>query len=153
MLKNKLFSNFILNTYLTKNFNLSNLHVNLMFNNSLNKNFIEVNKKKVEEKDLTALFSECELRVGRVEEVKDMENSESIYYLKVNMGDRLRDVGTGLRKTLPHDEFKGKNVIVFCNLKTKKLGDFVSDGMILCASNEDKTYFELLRPSESINIL
>lgn len=103
--------------------------------------------------DKTSLFFDCELRVGKILEVNDMENSEDIYCLKVDLGDNVRNVGTGLRKHLKHDEFLGKNVIVFCNLKPKKLGEYVSNGMILCAYNETKTYFELLRPSLSIILI
>jgi methionine--tRNA ligase beta chain len=100
--------------------------------------------------DKTSLFFDCELRVGKILEVNDMENSEDIYCLKVDLGNNIRDVGTGLRKHLTHEEFLGKNVIVFCNLKPKKLGEYVSNGMILCAYNETKTYFELLRPNLGI---
>jgi methionine--tRNA ligase beta chain len=119
-------------------------------NNSLlvyvNKNFTN---KKNSELDVSALFEVCELRVGKVLDIQDMENSEDILCLKVDLGKEIRDVGSGLKKYIPHSEFKGKNIIVFCNLKPKKLGQYVSNGMILCASNENKSYFELLKPSES----
>jgi methionine--tRNA ligase beta chain len=120
--------------------------INQNFFSSINKNFTE--KKKGEE-DKTVLFQGCELRVGKVLDIQDMENSEDILCLKIDLGETTRDVGSGLRKFIPHSDFKGKNVIVFCNLKPKKLGGYVSNGMILCASNEEKNYFELLRPSES----
>jgi len=111
-----------------------------------NKNFTEKNKSGL---DKSVLFQGCELRVGKVLDIQDMENSEDILCLKVDLGNQTRDVGSGLRKYIPHSDFKGKNIIVFCNLKPKKLGEYVSNGMILCASNEEKSLFELLKPSES----
>ena len=39
-------------------------------------------------------------------------------------------------------------VIVWANLKPKKLVDIMSNGMIMCASNSDKSVIELLRPAE-----
>jgi methionine--tRNA ligase beta chain len=147
MLKNYLKNSLTLNLNVFKSARrFDALRSNVYFSLIKNKNFTE---KKKSEEGKTLLFKDCELRVGKVVDIQDMEDSEDIYYLKVDFGDTIRDVGTGLRKHLPHSEFKGRNVIVFCNLKPKKLGLFVSNGMILCAYNVNRTNYELLRPSES----
>lgn len=39
-----------------------------------------------------------------------------------------------------------RKVLVLCNLKPRKMGTFVSNGMVLCASNEDKTKVEIIDP-------
>jgi aminoacyl tRNA synthase complex-interacting multifunctional protein 1 len=96
------------------------------------------------------LFNECDLRVGKVVELKNKEGSDEIYELKIDLGEKeLRNIGTGLRKYVPAEEIKGKFVIVFANLKPKKLGNFVSEGMVLCSYTEDDSKFELPRPSEN----
>jgi methionine--tRNA ligase beta chain len=110
--------------------------------------------KKAEEKpkeDLNLnLFNECDIRVGKVIELRNKENSEEIYLLKVDLGEvNLRNIGTGLRKHVPPEEIEGKQVLVFSNLKPKKLGEFVSEGMILCCYDEAETKFELPRPNQS----
>ena len=38
--------------------------------------------------------------------------------------------------------------MVFVNLKPRKLADLMSEGMVMCASNEDHTKVELMRPPE-----
>lgn len=43
-------------------------------------------------------------------------------------------------------------VIVFVNLKPRKLADIMSNGMIMCAANEDKSKIELLRPPEGSKV-
>lgn len=43
-------------------------------------------------------------------------------------------------------------VIVFANLKPRKLADIMSNGMIMCASNEDKSVIEVIRPPEDSKI-
>jgi tRNA-binding EMAP/Myf-like protein len=43
-------------------------------------------------------------------------------------------------------------VIVFANLKPRKLVDIMSNGMILCASASDKSVVELIRPPEGSKI-
>lgn len=46
---------------------------------------------------------------------------------------------------------KGK-CLVITNLKERKLAGFMSNGMVLCASNEDHTVVEILRPEEGAKI-
>jgi len=43
-------------------------------------------------------------------------------------------------------------VVVFANLKPRKLADFQSNGMVLCASTSDKSVVELIRPPEGSKV-
>ena len=43
-------------------------------------------------------------------------------------------------------------VIVFANLKPRKLADFMSNGMVMCASSADKSTVELIRPPEGSKV-
>jgi methionine--tRNA ligase beta chain len=71
---------------------------------------------------LISLFEECDLRVGHVVKLDYVENSEDIYKLKVDIGEsEPREIGTGLRKHVPENQLLNQNVIVFSNLKPKKL--------------------------------
>ncbi len=80
--------------------------------------------KDDEEKDAKIkLYSDCDLRVGKVLDLKYMENSEDIYRLKIDLGEEQpREIGTGLRKYVNEEQLLNKKVIVFANLKPKKLG-------------------------------
>ena len=105
-------------------------------------------KKIPEEYDL---FQDCDLRVGRVKEITSPENLNDIYFLKVDLGEEnLREIGTGLKKYIGHEEFTNKLVIIFANLKPKKLNTFFSNGMVLCSFDEKEENFEFIRPDESI---
>jgi methionine--tRNA ligase beta chain len=105
------------------------------------------NKKAPEENDL---FQECDLRVGRVKEISTPENLNDCYYLKVDLGEEnLREIGTGLKKFVGQEEFANKLIIIFANLKPKKLNTFFSNGMVLCAFDDEEKNFELIRPHES----
>lgn len=42
--------------------------------------------------------------------------------------------------------------LVMVNLKPKKLGGFPSNGMVVCASNEEHSVVELLRPPEGVEV-
>jgi len=103
--------------------------------------------QKQPEDPTVALFKDADLRVGKVVELKNKEGSDSIYELKVDLGEKnLRTIGTGLRKYVSADEILGSKVIVFANLKPKKLGNLVSEGMVLCSYTSDEKNFELPRP-------
>ena len=41
---------------------------------------------------------------------------------------------------------EGRNVLVLCNLKARKMVGFPSHGMVLCASNEDHSDVRLVAP-------
>jgi len=46
----------------------------------------------------------------------------------------LREIASGLQEFVKIEDMKGK-AIVMANLKPKPLGGFVSNGMVVCASN------------------
>lgn len=120
-----------------------------------NKQFKEEKKHKEDKKDNKKggddLFSKVDLRVGYVEECTVMEGFKDIYSLVVDLNeDEKRKIGTGLRNHVPIDKIKHTKCIVFSNLKPKKFGKdgFESNGMIVCASSENKETIELIRPHE-----
>lgn len=50
------------------------------------------------------------------------------------------------------EELLEGQIVVFANLKPKKLGGIPSEGMVLCANNADKTKCELMRPPAGCKI-
>lgn len=61
------------------------------------------------------------------------------------MNGEVREIASGLQKFIPLEQMKGK-VIVMANLKPRPLAGFLSNGMVVCASNADHTAVELLIP-------
>ena len=51
---------------------------------------------------------------------------------------------------MPLEQMAG-NVLVMVNLKPRPLAGFQSNGMVVCASNEEHTVIELLRPKGQLN--
>lgn len=103
----------------------SGAHINIPMINKVEESkeskSVDVKKSKSSTKD--NLYDDVDLRVGRVAEIKNMENSVDIYLLKVDVGEaELREIGTGLRKYVKEEEFKNRDLIIFSNLKPKKLG-------------------------------
>ena len=101
--------------------------------------------------ELYELFKTAELRVGEIVEAKPLPDSDKLYIERINMGDHERVILSGLQKFIPVEGMSGK-VIVFCNLKPRKLAGNESNGMVLATSDEKHEKVELLRPHSDAKI-
>lgn len=119
------------------------------------KNEKNEDKKDSNKKDENLLkFEDIDLRVAQVEKIIDMEGSDNLYHCFVNVGEgTLRTIGCGLRKFgVSKEEFTKDKIVVFANLKEKKLATIMSQGMILSASNKEGSQFELIRPAKESKV-
>lgn len=99
-------------------------------------------------------FTKCEFRIGDLLEVWKHPDSEKLYCEKINLGKEVREIASGLQKFIPIEGMTGK-VVVFYNLKVKKLGGFPSHGMVMCATDkkvEGEEKVELVRPLDDTEI-
>ncbi len=106
-------------------------------------------KQKISEKDADlALFAKADLRVGEILDVKEVEGSDKLYIETISFGgDEKRTILSGLRHFVPIGNMTGK-CVVFYNLKPRPLAGHVSNGMVMCSSNNDHTEIDLLRPPQ-----
>jgi len=82
-------------------------------------------------------FSKVKLRVGKILSAESMPGYNNILRLIIDLGGEEREIMSGLAKHYQPDEIVDKNVVVCTNLKPRKFGNQVSDGMVLAASNEN----------------
>ncbi|MBS7620489.1 methionine--tRNA ligase subunit beta [Candidatus Bathyarchaeota archaeon] len=83
-------------------------------------------------------FKKLDLRIGTIVQVEKIPGSDKLYKLKVDMGDEIRQIVTGLVGYYTADELKGKVITVLINLKPAKIFGQVSNGMLLAAEFGDK---------------
>lgn len=108
-------------------------------------------KKQAASTDINA--SALDIRVGKIVEVWEHEESESLWCEKVDLGEgEPRQILSGLRKFYAKEEMQDRKVLVLCNLKSRKLGGVPSHGMVLCASNAAHTEVEFVIPPEDSKI-
>jgi aminoacyl tRNA synthase complex-interacting multifunctional protein 1 len=62
----------------------------------------------------------------------------------------VREIASGLQQQVPLAEMKDL-VIVMVNLKPRPLAKFVSNGMVVCASNQEHTSVKIIRPLGELN--
>lgn len=102
----------------------------------------EENKQQKEDKNSTdgyisiEDFAKIDLRVAKVLEAEKVEGADKLLKLKLEMGEEIRQVVSGIAKNYSPDELVGKFVILVANLKPVKLKGIESQGMILAASND-----------------
>ena len=83
-------------------------------------------------------FFKTKLIVAVVKTCENVEKSNKLYKLTLDVGDGERTVASGLKNYYKPEELIGKKVILVSNLKPAKLCGILSEGMILCAEKGDK---------------
>ncbi len=81
-------------------------------------------------------FAKVELKVGLVLESQNVEGAKKLLVSKIKIGSEVRQIVSGIAEYYKPEELVGKKVVVVTNLKPVKLRGVLSEGMILCASND-----------------
>ncbi|MCQ2399777.1 MAG: methionine--tRNA ligase subunit beta, partial [Clostridia bacterium] len=82
-------------------------------------------------------FSKVELRVAKVVACEKVEKSKKLLKLTVKLGDETRTVVSGIAGTYAPEYMVGKKLVMVTNLKPVKLCGIESQGMIVCAENDE----------------
>jgi len=83
-------------------------------------------------------FKRIDMRVGTVVEVERIPGSKSLYRMRVDLGDEVRQLVAGLVGHYTAEELIGKRIIVLRNLKPAKIFGVVSNGMLLAAEHDGR---------------
>ncbi len=99
-------------------------------------------------------FSKVKLKVGRILSAEDIPGKDKLYKLSIDLGEpEKRTLVAGLKPFYTKEELQNKYVIVVSNLEPRKLGGFLSQGMLLAASqklDDDSEKVSLLTPDKDI---
>ncbi|MGL5675768.1 MAG: methionine--tRNA ligase [Cellulosilyticaceae bacterium] len=82
-------------------------------------------------------FSKVELKIGEVIECEPVPKANKLLVSKIRIGDEVRQIVSGIAQYYKPEEFVGKKVVVVTNLKPVKLRGILSEGMVLCASDDE----------------
>jgi methionine--tRNA ligase beta chain len=84
-------------------------------------------------------FKKIDLRLGKIKEVEEIENSEKLFKLQVDLGEELgiKQILAGISKKYNSEELINKNIVVVVNLEPRKMMGFESEGMLLAVSDDD----------------
>lgn len=87
-------------------------------------------------------FEKLDIRVGKVIEAKSPDWSEKLLEFEVDFGPEIgrRTICAGVKKEYNPEFFKGRMYIFVVNLAEKKMGQGVSQGMMLMVDNPSKPF-------------
>ena len=83
-------------------------------------------------------FSKLNLRVGKIMSAEEVEGSNKLIKMKVDIGDEERQIVAGISKYYSLDELTNKTVIVLINLEPRKIFGIESQGMLLASIDGDE---------------
>lgn len=87
-------------------------------------------------------FLKFELKVGTVLEAEEVEESEKLIKLKIDLGEETpRQILAGVKQWYKPKDFIGKQVVVVANLESRIMMGLESQGMMLAADTEDGPVF------------
>lgn len=97
-------------------------------------------EKKEKKKDVNFItiddFKKVELTVGTVIESKKHPEADKLLVSKIDIGNEVRQIVSGIAEYYSPNEFVGKKVIVVSNLKPAKIRGIESQGMILAGDKK-----------------
>lgn len=88
-------------------------------------------------------FQKMELRVAEIKACEDVEGADRLYKITIDVGEE-RTIAAGIKLFYTKEELIGKKIAIVANLEPRKLRGIISHGMLLAASNEDKSSVVLL---------
>ena len=94
-------------------------------------------------------FAKVRMQIAKVIACEKVEKSDKLLKSTVKIGNETRTVVSGIAKFYKPEEMVGKKVVMITNLKPAKLRGIVSEGMILCAEDENGN-LKLLAPEGDI---
>ena len=94
-------------------------------------------------------FAKVKLQVAEVIACEKVEKSDKLLKSTVKIGNETRTVVSGIAKFYTPEEMVGKKVVMITNLKPAKLRGILSEGMLLCAEDEEGN-LALLTPEKAM---
>lgn len=93
-------------------------------------------------------FAAVNMRAAKVIEASDVEESNKLVKLTVDMGEETRQVLAGIKGFYSAEDLIGRMVVVVSNLEPRRMKFGTSEGMVLAAADSDK--LRLINPGQDI---
>ena len=82
-------------------------------------------------------FEKMQFQVGEIIACEAVKKSKKLLCSQVKIGSQVKQIVSGIKAHYSPEEMVGKKVMVLVNLKPAKLAGILSEGMILCAEDEN----------------
>ena len=82
-------------------------------------------------------FMKMQFQVGEIIKCEEVPKSKKLLCSQVKIGSQVKQIVSGIKAHYTPEQMVGKKVMVLVNLKPAKLAGVVSEGMLLCAEDEN----------------
>ena len=82
-------------------------------------------------------FAKLQFQVGEIIACEEVKKSKKLLCSQVKIGSQVKQIVSGIKLHYSAEEMVGKKVMVLVNLKPATLAGIVSEGMLLCAEDEN----------------
>ena len=82
-------------------------------------------------------FMKMQFQVGEIISCEEVPKSKKLLCSQVRIGSQTKQIVSGIKQYYSAGEMVGKKVMVLVNLKPAKLAGVMSEGMLLCAEDEN----------------
>ena len=82
-------------------------------------------------------FMKMQFQVGEIIACEEVPKSKKLLCSQVRIGSQVKQIVSGIKKHYSAEDMVGKKVMVLVNLKPAKLAGVLSEGMLLCAEDEN----------------
>ena len=82
-------------------------------------------------------FEKLQFQIGEIIKCEEVKKSKKLLCSQVKIGSEVRQIVSGIKAWYKPEEMVGKKVMVVTNLKPAKLAGLMSEGMILCAGDDE----------------
>ena len=82
-------------------------------------------------------FAKLQFAVGEIIKCEEVPKSKKLLCSQVKIGNQVKQIVSGIKQHYTAEEMVGKKVMVLVNLKPATLAGVLSEGMLLCAEDQD----------------
>lgn len=82
-------------------------------------------------------FAKLQFQVGEIIACEEVPKSKKLLCSQVKIGSQVKQIVSGIKAYYTPEQMVGKKVMVLVNLKPAKLAGILSEGMLLCAEDEN----------------
>ena len=93
-------------------------------------------------------FLKVDLKIGKIIQADEVEESRKLLKLDVDIGNETRTVFAGIKKSYKSEDLVGKLVVIVANLKPREMKFGISDGMVL--ATQDNNEIIILQPEKEV---
>ena len=94
-------------------------------------------------------FMKMQFQVGEIIACEEVKKSKKLLCSQVKIGNQVKQIVSGIKSNYKPEDMVGKKVMVLVNLKPAKLAGVLSEGMLLCAEDENGT-LALMTPDKEM---